>query len=207
MSQKVLEALGKEFGDAILETHSQFGDDTAVVDPARWRAIAKFLRDDPRCDMDMFIDLTAVDYLGRQTPRFEVVLHLRSVEKMHRIRLKARVGNADGTGARIDSLVPVWSGANWFEREAYDLLGIEFVGHGDLRRILLYEEFEGHPLRKDYDASHVQPLVPLREECQGKLPPFGADEGMPFGRQTHDHPAHEPAEDRSDSSEADAGSN
>lgn len=202
MSQKVLEALRHEFGDAIVETHAQFGDETAVVDPARWRAIAEFLRDDPRCAMDTFIDLTAVDYLGRQTPRFEVVLHLRSMEKMHRIRLKARIGKDDGTGARIDSLVPVWSGANWFEREAYDMFGVEFLGHGDLRRILMYEQFEGHPLRKDYAAAHIQPLVPLRKESQGKLPPFGSDEGMPFGRQTHDHAAHEPAADRSDSTEA-----
>jgi len=183
MSRKVLDTLRASFGDAIVETHSQFGDDTAVVQPARWREVAKFLRDDPRCSFDMFVDLTVVDYLGRQSPRFEVVLHLRSLEKAHRVRLKARI---DEEGAlQIDSLVPVWPGANWFEREAYDMFGVTFVGHPDLRRILLYAEFEGHPLRKDYPAHRTQPLLPYREDAPGKLPPFGADEGMPFGRQTH----------------------
>ncbi len=185
MSQRVLHALKEKFGAAILETHSQFGDDTAVVDPERWRQVASFVRDDPRCAMDTFVDLTVVDYLGRRSPRFEVVLHLRSLEKAHRIRLKARLDEPRGGTARIASLVKVWPGANWFEREAYDMFGVRFLGHPDLRRILLYPEFEGHPLRKDYDASRTQPLVPLREQSQGKLPPFGPDEGMPFGRQSH----------------------
>src|SRR6185312_9138385 len=130
---------------------------------------------------------TAVDYLWRgDVPRFEVVCHLRSFEKNHRIRIKARVGDEEGNGAEIDSIVPVWKGANWFERECYDLLGIVFRGHPDLRRILMYPEFEGHPLRKDYPANRIQPLVPFREGTLGKLPPFGPDEGMSFGRQTHD---------------------
>lgn len=188
MSKKVLEVLTAQFPDAVVETHSQFGDDTAVVEPAAWRDVALFLRDDPRCQMNMFIDLTAVDYLWRgDVPRFEVVCHLRSLERAHRIRIKARVGNEDGSGAEIDSLVPVWKGANWFERECYDLLGIVFKGHPDLRRILLYPEFQGHPLRKDYPANRIQPLVPFRDAPNiDKLPPFGPDEGMSFGRQSHD---------------------
>jgi NADH-quinone oxidoreductase subunit C len=103
------------------------------------------------------------------------------------VRIKARVGAEDGTGAEIDSLVPVWKGANWFERETFDLMGIVFRGHPDLRRILMYPEFVGHPLRKDYPADKVQPLVPFREGIVGKLPPFGPDEGMSFGRQSHDY--------------------
>jgi NADH-quinone oxidoreductase subunit C len=185
MSQRVLGLLEARFARAILETHSQFGDDTAVVEAGFWREVAFFLRDDPRIAMDMFTDITAVDYLGRE-PRFEVVCHLRSVEHAHRIRIKARVGNDDGSGAEIDSLVPVWSGANWFERETYDMFGILFRGHPDLRRILMYPEFVGYPLRKDYPADRIQPLVPFREGIQDKLPPFGLDEGMSFGRQTHD---------------------
>jgi len=184
MSKRVLEILKSKFGDDIHETHSQFGDDTAVVNPARWREVAQFLRDDQRCLMNMFIDLTAVDYPLR-TPRFEVVLHLRSLERGHRIRVKARVGDEEGNNAEIDTLVPVWKGANWFEREAYDLMGVVFKGHPDLRRILMYPEFVGHPLRKDYPANKIQPLIPFREVTD-KLPPFGPDEGMPFGRQTHD---------------------
>jgi NADH-quinone oxidoreductase subunit C len=186
VSKKVLEILKARFGDAIVETHSQFGDDTAVVDPAAWREAALCLRDDPRLRMEMFIDLTAVDYLGRtEGPRFEVVCHLRSLEKGHRVRIKARVGDEDGSGAEIDSLVPVWRGADWFERETFDMFGVTFKGHPDLRRILMYEEFKGYPLRKDYPADRIQPLIPFRD-VPGKLPPFGPDEGMSFGRQTHD---------------------
>jgi len=187
MSKRVLELLKSKFGDDIYETHSQFGDDTAVVNPEKWRAIAQFLRDDPQCAMSMFVDITAVDYHGRQTPRFEVVLHLRSLERGHRIRLKARVGDDEGTSVEIDSLVPVWKGANWFERECFDMFGVVFKGHPDLRRILMYPEFVGYPLRKDYPADKTQPLIELRN-VPDKLPPFGIDEGMPFGRQTHDYP-------------------
>ncbi|MDI1478122.1 NADH-quinone oxidoreductase subunit C [Polyangium sp. y55x31] len=187
MSKRVLEILKSKFGDDIYETHSQFGDDTAVVNPQRWREIARFLRDDPQCAMNMFVDLTAVDYLGRQTPRFEVVLHVHSLERSHRIRLKARIGDDDANGVEIDSVVSVWKGANWFERECFDMFGVNFKGHPDLRRILMYPEFVGYPLRKDYPADKTQPLVELRN-VPDKLPPFSTDEGMPFGRQTHDYP-------------------
>lgn len=185
MSKRVLDRLKQTFGDAILETHAQHGDETAIVEPSRWKEIARFLRDDERCAMNHFIDLTAVDYLHRREPRFEVVLHLRSLEKLHRIRLKARIGEPP----RIDTLSDVWPGANWFERECFDMFGVEFVGHPDLRRILMYPEFVGYPLRKDYDAQRTQPLVPYRPEAVDKLPPFGEHEGLPFGRQTHDRVA------------------
>jgi NADH-quinone oxidoreductase subunit C len=190
MSRKLLELLQAEFGEKILETHSQFGDDTAVVDPAAWRDVALFLRDDPRCAMDMFVDITAVDYPDRD-PRFEVVCHLRSLERGHRIRIKARIGDENADDLDIASLVPVWKGANWFERECHDMFGVRFVGHPDLRRILMYEEFRGHPLRKDYPAQQTQPLIEYREGTLDKLAPFGPDEGMPFGRQTHDTLDHE----------------
>jgi NADH-quinone oxidoreductase subunit C len=186
MSKKVLDRLQKEFGDAVLHTHSQFGDDTAVVDPRRWKEVARYLRDDSKCEMNHFIDITAVDYHGRRSPRFEVVLHLRSMQRMHRIRLKAQLPEREGgENPKIDSVTDLWMGANWFERECFDMFGIDFVGHPDLRRILMYDEFEGHPLRKDYDASRAQPLLPYREEAVDKLPPFENYESMPFGRQTH----------------------
>ncbi|EYF07124.1 NADH-quinone oxidoreductase subunit C [Chondromyces apiculatus] len=189
MSKQILELLQARFPGAILETHSQFGDDTAVVDPAVWREVARFLREDPRIDMDMFVDLTAVDYLWQGAyPRFEVVCHLRSLQYGHRIRIKARIGEEDGSGADIDSLQPIWKGANWFERECFDMFGVVFRGHPDLRRILMYPEFQGHPLRKDYPAQKYQPLIPFRD-VPDKLPPFGPDEGMSFGRQIHDQHA------------------
>src|SRR5690606_341290 len=107
-------------------------------------------------------DLTAVDYPERE-PRFEVVSHVYSLELGHRLRLKTRVGDLEGNSADVDSLTSLWASASWLEREAYDMFGIRFVGHPDLRRILLYPEFEGHPLRKDYPADRIQPLIPFRD--------------------------------------------
>ncbi|MFI5300229.1 MAG: NADH-quinone oxidoreductase subunit C [Polyangiales bacterium] len=182
MSAIVLEKLKSQFGAAIVETGTSHGDEFAVVEPSKWHDVAKFLRDDAACDMSLFIDVTAVDYPTR-TPRFEVVMHLCSLHKGHRIRVKARIDEGSkGEPPAIRSVADVWAGANWMEREAWDMFGVKFEGHPDLRRILLYEEFEGHPLRKDYQAQHTQPLVPYRPEAQDKLPPFRHDEGMPFGR-------------------------
>ncbi|MCA9585961.1 MAG: NADH-quinone oxidoreductase subunit C [Myxococcales bacterium] len=186
MSERVLQALKDKFGDKVVATHSDFGDDTAVVDPSVWRAACEFLASDAKMAFDMCTDLCGVDYPDR-TPRFEVVLHLYSISKRHRVRLKTRVGDEYGDDAVVDSVVDVWKGADWLERETYDMLGIVFRGHPDLRRILMYPEFEGHPLRKDYPADKTQPLVAYREEAEagvplGKLAPFGPDEGMSFGR-------------------------
>ena len=187
MSKALVEIVKQQLGSAVLETGSQHGDEWVVVAPEHWITLHRILRDDPRCQMSMLVDLCAVDYPDRE-PRFEVVVHLYSLTKKHRLRTKTRVGDVDGEGAEVDTLTGVWSSANWFERETYDLMGVRFRGHPDLRRILLYEEFEGHPLRKDYPANKTQPLVPYREgpEILDKLAPFGVDEGMPFGRQTHD---------------------
>jgi NADH-quinone oxidoreductase subunit C len=184
MSKAALDFLQSKFGDAVIETHSQCGDDTAVVRPDRWLEACSALRTEPSMAFDMLVDLCAVDYPER-SPRFEVVLHLYSIA--HRIRLKSRVGNEDGDGAELDSVTSIWAGANWFERETFDMVGIKFRGHPDLRRILMYPEFEGHPLRKDYPAQLTQPLVPYRTEEEaglplGKLAPFRDDEGMAFGR-------------------------
>jgi hypothetical protein len=107
-----------------------------------------------------------------------VLVMLRSLGKNHRVRLKTRVGD----GEELDSLVPVWLGADWTEREVYDLFGVVFRGHPDLRRILMYDEFIGYPLRKDYPIDKTQPLVPYRDVGPSKLAPFGHEEGNPFGR-------------------------
>lgn len=186
MSQLVLDRLKERFGAAILETHAQCGDDTAIVDASQWRAIGKFLREDPALDFDMPTDLCGVDYPNR-TPRMEVVLHLYSVSKRHRVRIKTRVGDEEMEGAELDSLTAIWPGLDWLEREVFDMSGVRFRGHPDLRRILMYPEFEGHPLQKTYPAQKTQPLVAYRTEDEAgvpleKQPPFGPDEGMPFGR-------------------------
>ncbi len=186
MAKALLELLQSEFCDDVVETHAQHGDETAVIAPKAWLRVARFLRDDPKAGMEMLVDLTCVDYPDRE-PRFEVVAHLHSLSKGHRLRIKSRVGDEEGDGAEIDSLTELWGSANWAEREAFDMFGVRFAGHPDLRRILMYPEFVGHPLRKDYPANKIQPLVPYREEPGlEKLPPFGPDEGMPFGRQSFD---------------------
>ncbi len=186
MSEVALARLKEKFAAAIIETSSALGDDTAVVDAARWKEIALFLRDDAKLAFDMPIDLCGVDYPER-LPRLEVVLHLYSTSMRHRLRLKTRVGDDEMKGAALESLVSVWSGVDWLERETYDMFGVTFRGHPDLRRILMYPEFEGHPLRKDYAANRTQPLIPYRTEAEAgmpleKLAPFGPDEGMSFGR-------------------------
>jgi NADH-quinone oxidoreductase subunit C len=188
VSKDVLDRLQARFGAAILETHSDFGDDTAVVEPARWKAVCEFLRTEPALDFDLPVDLCGVDYPTRgDAGRMEVVMHLYSVSKGHRVRLKARVGDADMEGAELDSVTSIWPGMNWLEREVFDMSGVLFRGHPDLRRILMYPEFEGHPLQRTYPANKTQPLVQYRTEEEagmplGKLEPFGADEGMSFGR-------------------------
>jgi NADH-quinone oxidoreductase subunit C len=117
------------------------------------------LRDDPTTAFDMLSDLTAVDYRGRH-PRFEVVYQLNSLSLHHRLRVKVAVEEHD---AVVPTASTVWKSALWAEREVFDLFGIRFEGHPDLRRILMYPEFEGHPLRKDYALERRQPLVPERD--------------------------------------------
>jgi NADH-quinone oxidoreductase subunit C len=129
------------------------------VEPAAWLGTFRTLRD--ALGFDMLLDLTAVDWLGRQAgqPRFEVVAHLLSTRELQRVRVKTRVDAAD---PGVDSLVPLYGAAAFMERECHDMFGIRFRGNADLRPILLYEGFVGHPLRKDYDKHHEQPLVAYR---------------------------------------------
>jgi NADH-quinone oxidoreductase subunit C len=179
MSKKVIERLKAHFGPRILATSDFRGDDEAVVAPGDWLEVARFLREDAECSFEHFIDLTAVDYPTRDDARFDVLLFVRSMTRNHRVRLKARVAE----GQPLESLFPAWPGASWAEREIYDMFGIGFTNHPDLRRILLYPEFQGYPLRKDYPIEKAQPLVPYREvEGIDKLPPFGPDMGQPWTR-------------------------
>ncbi len=185
MASSLVELVREHFPDAVLESHALHGDDTVVVNPAAWKVVARFLRDDPRADMRLLVDLTAVDFPERE-PRFDVVAHFCSLSRGIRLRLKTRVGDRSGEHAELDSLTELWASANWAERETYDMFGVVFTGHPDLRRILLYPEFEGHPLRKDYPAGRTQPLIMRRDAPNtDKLPPFGDSEGMSFGRKTY----------------------
>lgn len=185
MSKALLEIVKNEFGSSVLSTHQQHGDETVVLGASAWFRVHQYLREDARAAIDMLTDLTVVDF-PEDDPRFEIVSHVYSLEKGHRLRLKTRVGDREGDNAVVDSLTSLWASANWMEREAYDMFGVRFSGHPDLRRILLYPEFEGHPLRKDYPAERIQPIVPFRNvPGTEKVAPFGPDEGMSFGRQTH----------------------
>ena len=186
MSAAVVQLLKQKFGADVLQTHAQFGDDTVVVAPGAWLPVMTFLKNDAACAFEMLSDLTAVDYPDR-TPRLEIVAHLYSLTKGHRVRVKARVGDDECEGAEIASVTTLWSTANWLERECFDMFGVTFSGHGDLRRILMYPEFVGHPLRKDYPAEKAQPLVAYRTSEEAgvdveKQAPFGPHEGMSFAR-------------------------
>jgi NADH-quinone oxidoreductase subunit C len=179
MSQAVVDRLNTQFGERILETSDAFGDHEAVVAVKDWVEVAQFIKDDDDLQMDHFIDLTAVDYPERESARFDLVLMLRSSVTGARFRLRTHVKDGEEPG----TLSGNWLGANWAEREVWDMFGIKFKDHPDLRRILLYEEFVGHPLRKDYPIDKAQPLVPYREVGDiEKLPPFGIEEGQPFAR-------------------------
>ncbi len=158
MTQKT-DIIGKiktKIGDSVIDTHDFRGDQTVTVKKESISDLLRFLRDDPSLAFDFLMDLTAVDYLKRKPVRFEVVYHLFSLQHNHRVRVKTPVPESD---CIVDSVVPLWKTSNWYEREIWDLYGIKFRGHPDLRRILLYEEFKGHPLRKDYPINKRQPLI------------------------------------------------
>lgn len=144
----VVRELGKHFPGNMLDVIRFRNETTIHVTPARLRDIAFFLRDHEQISLNFLTDITAVDMLTmRTTPRFDVSVMLYSIPNRVRLRLKAGVND----GEHVPSLVPVWNGANWMERECYDMFGIIFDGHPNLRRILLADDWdEGHPLRKDY---------------------------------------------------------
>ena len=157
-----LEKVQEKFGQDIIETHAFRGDETIVIRPASLLLVAKFLKDTPELDFNYLMDLTAVDYLffagGRiqKEFRFEVVCHFYSMKHNHRLRIKVQVDEKD---PEVDSLTTLWPSANWYEREVWDMYGIRFKGHPNLKRILMYEEFVGHALRKDYPYNKRQPLI------------------------------------------------
>jgi NADH-quinone oxidoreductase subunit C len=176
------------FPEAVMSSHIYRGDATVVLRRKFLIDVAQFLKEDPALRMNYLIDVTAVDYstFGKrpapaffassgvaaspspQIPdedpwpgppgqsRFAVVYHFYSMTLKHRLRLVVPV---EEDVAELDSLTSLWPGANWLEREVWDMFGITFRGHPDLKRILMYEEFEGHPLRKDYPVNKRQPLV------------------------------------------------
>ena len=145
MENPILARLKEKFPDSVLESAEFREELTLVVKKEDIVPVCRFLRDDPELSFNFLSDLTAVDRSGREL-RFDVIYHLYSIDKNHRVRLKVRVGENE----LVPSVTSVWHNANWFEREVFDLFGIKFDGHPDLRRILMPDDWVGHPLRKDF---------------------------------------------------------
>jgi NADH-quinone oxidoreductase subunit C len=169
MAQKVLDALTAAMPHAVVRTGSAHGDEIAWIKREELVTVAKWLRDEPKLLFDSPVFCTCIDWLdykpvGRPPseawnetkPRFTVAYQLRSLTHKHRIRLEIELPESD---ARCPSLADLWPAFNWQERETFDMYGVRFEGHPDLRRIYLYEEFVGYPLRKDYPKEKRQPLV------------------------------------------------
>ncbi len=167
MSKRVLNKILSKFKDKVISHHNFRGDETVEIHPDILIDVCRFLKEDSSLDFNMLVDITAVDGLELGwNPRFKVVYHLYSLSKGHRIRLKVPVSDKD---PKVSSVTSIWKGANWPEREVYDMFGIRFEGHPDLRRILLYDEFEGHPLRKDYPIDLEQPIykkIIIKDEAE-----------------------------------------
>ena len=150
--------LKEKFPNSILEVTTFRGEVTVTVSKGEVFEICKFLHSDPDLQYHLLTDLCGLDFFP-ETPRFGVVYLLYSVKKNLRLRVKTKVGERES----ISSVESIWKVANWYEREAYDLFGIRFENHPDLRRILLWDGFEGHPLRKDYPTEGPdfdKPFVP-----------------------------------------------
>ena len=183
MAKNVLDALAAKFPHAVERTETLYGDEIAWIKRDNLVEVARWLRDDPAMAFIYPVFNTCIDRLDwhpvgvapsehwtEDKPRFEICWQLRSSKNM-RLRLKVAVTEQD---ARCPSLAELWPAFNWQERETFDMYGIRFDGHPDLRRIYLYEEFVGYPLRKDYPKEKRQPLVrrddlpinPLKKEVR-----------------------------------------
>lgn len=157
MLDSIVALLNERLPGAVLKSEAVTDDDRLWLDRAFLLEAARLLKHEPSCDFKLLVDLTAVDYLGEEE-RFELVVQLYSLSHNARLRLKVRVPE----GVELPSLTAVWRGAEPLEREVFDMFGIRFTDHPNLTRILMYDSFEGHPLRKDYPLKKAQPIAPLR---------------------------------------------
>jgi NADH-quinone oxidoreductase subunit C len=156
--ENLAEAIQTKFPNLVKSVYDLHGDAGIVIKKEGIKEIARFLKNDPEFGFNVLMDLAAVDYLRWEEKefRFEVIYNLFSLQKNRRIFVKAQVHE---TQAELDSVSAVWPAANWYEREVWDMFGISFKGHPNLKRILMYEEFQGYPLRKDYPYNQRQPLI------------------------------------------------
>jgi NADH-quinone oxidoreductase subunit C len=154
--KKIIERIKEQYASAVIDSHNFRGDQTVTIKKDYGNEFFQFMRDDSELAFNFLMDITAVDYLSKKDKRFEVVYHFYSLKYNHRLRVKIPVSEEDCV---VESITPFWKTANWYEREIWDMYGIKFRNHPNLRRILMYEEFKGHPLRKDYPINKRQPLI------------------------------------------------
>jgi NADH-quinone oxidoreductase subunit C len=157
MNEMILARLKASLPDSILAVDEFRGDLTVTVRKADVVRVGEFLRDTPELAFDMIIDVLGVD-MYRPENRFEVVYNIYSLKNKAYVRLKVQVDEAD---LSVPTVTGVWAGANWHERETYDMFGVKFAGHPDLRRLYMPEEFEYHPLRKDFPTMGIPDSLPL----------------------------------------------
>lgn len=155
---ELTQAIQQKFPNLVSAVEVRGGEATIYSKKQGIRNLCASLKTDAAFNFDILMDIFAVDYSNwdEKEVRFEVIYNLFSLKQNHRLFIKVGVAEED---AAIDSVVSVWPAANWYEREVWDMMGIRFDGHPDLRRLLMYEGFEGHPLRKDYPFNKRQPLV------------------------------------------------
>ncbi|HSE83961.1 MAG TPA: NADH-quinone oxidoreductase subunit C [Thermodesulfobacteriota bacterium] len=154
--QSAIDSIKDRFPDAVQDIKTFRGETAVIIKKEKIKDVCHLLKND--FEFKFVADITAVDYLEVKTTRFEVVYYLHrfgpDFDENVRVRLKVEVPEDD---PKVDSVTPVWGGANWLEREVYDMFGIEFVGHPDLRRILMPEDYEPFPLRRDFDVRNREP--------------------------------------------------
>lgn len=168
MSMSDIKKLGRKFRKDVIDTSDRLGMDAALVKKDNIRDIITYLRDDEKLQYNFLRDITCVDYHHRM-PRFEIIYVLYSMSRKQQVVIKAVLEEDDPS---IDSIHDLYGAANWGEREVWDMYGIKFKGHPDLRRILMYEEFEGFPLRKDYDKTASQPRIELLAQERNSVEEF-----------------------------------
>ncbi|EFH87698.1 NADH-quinone oxidoreductase subunit C [Ktedonobacter racemifer] len=166
-----VDVVREKFPQGVLETVEHRDEQTIILDPGSLVEVCQFLK--AQLQYSFLETVTAVDWPER-TPRFDVVYQLLSIEHQCFIRLKVRVGQRREAHPEVPSITSVWAGANWYEREVYDLFGITFAGHPDLRRIMMPEDWTTHPLRKDYPISGFE----LPEPHWGGQVPYNVDPGV-----------------------------
>lgn len=157
--ESLLQLLNAKVSSLITSQTADFNHAVCQVAPEMYLEFVRLIRHESELAFDFLVDVTAVDYLDLKENRFELVCHFLSMKNGYRLRVKVPL---EGENPEISSLTEIWKSAYFMEREVWDMYGIRFSGHPDLRRILMYQEFEGHPLRKDYPVQLKQPRVKLR---------------------------------------------